>query len=182
MPVGADDPAHFMKAYHAIVEQLRADTRQPLASASSSAVNALGPLIANYVGAAMKHCDLLMSNIPGIDIPIWIGGAAVTALYGFGPIMATATNATLVSYNGTAHIGLNVDVSAVTDLDLLVKCVREVFDSFTAAEPPRRAPSKAAPARAPHARAVRAGDRRSSARSSKAPAAPSPGPRRAPPR
>ena len=27
------------------------------------------------------------SNIPGIDVPLWIGGAAIESMFGFGPTM-----------------------------------------------------------------------------------------------
>jgi hypothetical protein len=149
MPVSAAGPEEFIAVYHSLVKQLRDDTHQPLAGKASSLVTALGPFIAGYVGTNMRHSDLLMSNIPGIDAPMWFGGASVLSFYGFGPIMGTATNATMVTYNGTAHVGLNIDVSAVTEPDLLVECVREGFAGLCAAGGeaadevrPRRAPPR----------------------------------------
>lgn len=133
MPVSATDPREMISMCHALVRDLRDDVRQPLSKASSSLITSLGPLMSDYVGTAMRSSDLLLSNIPGIDVPIWIGGAEVERLYGFGPTVGAALNATLVTYNGTAHIGLNADVSAVTDLDLLVACVREGFERIEAA-------------------------------------------------
>jgi WS/DGAT/MGAT family acyltransferase len=128
MPVSTEDPLENVAAYRAIVERLRDDVRQPLASGASSVITVIGPLISDYVGTQMKNCDLLLSNIPGIGAPIWFGRAAVESLFGFGPIMGTATNATLVSYNGVAHLGLNIDGSAVTEIDLLTSCVQEGID------------------------------------------------------
>jgi hypothetical protein len=135
MPVSAGDPIDNMATYHSLVEDLRDDVRQPLSKATSSIITSLGPMVTDYVGAAMKSSDLLMSNIPGIDLPIWLGGAEVLRMYGFGPTVGTALNATMVTYNGIAHVGLNADVSAIPDLDLLVECVREGFERLEAAEP-----------------------------------------------
>jgi WS/DGAT/MGAT family acyltransferase len=135
MPVSATGPIENISAYHTLMKDLRDDVRQPLSKASSTVISSLGPLVSDYVGAAMRSSDVLMSNIPGVDIPIWIGGAEVLNLYGFGPTMGTALNATMVTYNKTAHIGLNADVSAVTDLGLMAECVREGFELIEAARP-----------------------------------------------
>ncbi len=131
MPVNTEHPAHNVRAYHALMKKLRDDTRQPLAAAAAGLVTSLGPLISGFVGTMMKHSDLLMSNINGVDVPLWMGGAAIEEMYGFGPTMGTATNATMVSYNHVAHIGLNIDSSAVTDIELLGTCVREGFEKMT---------------------------------------------------
>ena len=132
MPVDASDPLALVSEYKRIVDEVRDDVRQPLAGAASTVVTAMGPLISDYVGSSMKKADLLLSNIPGIDVPLWIGGAAIESMFGFGPTMGTATNATLVSYDGVVHIGLNVDTVAVTELDLLVRCVQEGIDQIEA--------------------------------------------------
>ena len=132
MPVGTDDPAQRLKDVQSRVLQLRDDTSQPLAASASTLVMALGPLMPSFVGSMTKRCDLLMSNIAGVNVPLWFAGASIEALYGFGPTMGTAANATLVTYCGGAYIGLNVDASAVEDQELLARCVREGFDTVLA--------------------------------------------------
>ncbi len=132
LPVGTTDPANAMLAVHALVAKLRADVGQPLTSAASPLMNALGPLVSGYVAPLMKNCDVALTNVPGLEEPIWLGGAEVLATYGFGPSMGTATNATLLSYQGAAHVGLHVDTAAVTEVDLLVDGVREGLDVVAA--------------------------------------------------
>ena len=95
-------------------------------------MNAIGPLVSGYVGPIMKNCDLALTNVAGVEEPIWLGGAEVLATYGFGPSMGTATNATLLSYRSTAHVGLHMDTAAVSDVDLLVGGVREGLDVVVA--------------------------------------------------
>ena len=132
LPVSTSDPADQMQAAHELISTLRDDISQPLTQVAGPLVNAIGPLASGSVGKSIKNCDLALTNVPGVDVPIWFGGAEVLAMYGFGPEMGTATNATLLTYRGTAHVGLNVDTAAVTDVDLLVDCVREGLSAVVA--------------------------------------------------
>ena len=84
-------------------------------------INVLGP---QYAAGMFKHVDFLASNVPGIDVPVHLAGAEVLAFYGFGPPFGAAMNVTLVSYRGTAFIGVNSDAAAVPDRDVLVECLR----------------------------------------------------------
>lgn len=131
-PVGTTDPAGDMQAVHALTTKLRDDVGQPLTRAAAPLMNAIGPLVSGYVGPIMKNCDLALTNVAGVEEPIWLGGAEVLATYGFGPSMGTATNATLLSYRSTAHVGLHMDTAAVSDVDLLVGGVREGLDAVVA--------------------------------------------------
>ena len=38
----------------------------------------------------------------------------------------------LLSYNGTAHIGLSVDPAAIPDTDVLAACIQEELDAVLA--------------------------------------------------
>ena len=84
------------------------------------------------MGAAMKHVDFAASNVVGVNVPVYLGGAEMLAMYGFGPNMGTAADITLVSYRDTAFIGCNVDAAAVPDVDVLVDCVGHGFDAVLA--------------------------------------------------
>ncbi len=128
IPVGTEDLAGYMTRYHELISEVREDVRQPLASASAAAFSSIGPLMAGYMGAMMKHCDFATTNIPGIPVPVYLGGAEVKGFYGFGPTMGTALTVTLVSYCNTAFIGVHVDAGAVPDIDVLVDHLSKGFD------------------------------------------------------
>lgn len=132
MPVGTDDPGGSMVRYHDLVRVVREDARQPLTNAIGVVTGGVGPLVSGVVASFMKHCDFSASNVPGIGAPIFVAGAEVTDMYGFGPTMGAAANVTLLSYRGTAHIGLNVDAGAVPDVGLLTDCIRRGFDAVLA--------------------------------------------------
>ena len=61
----------------------------------------------------LKHVDFLASNVPGIDVPdVSRGRTGRASWYAFGPTIGAALNVTLVSYDGTCYIGINVDTGA----------------------------------------------------------------------
>jgi WS/DGAT/MGAT family acyltransferase len=134
MPVGTDDPAKYLAIYHDAMVELRQDLSQPLANAMGTVMSTFGPFVSGYMGSIMKRCDFAATNVPGVDVPLYLGGAEMLALYGFGPGMGTAANVTLVSYRDTAFIGFNIDAAAVPDVDLLVDCVRQGFDAVVTLE------------------------------------------------
>ena len=103
------------------------------------ALNLLPP---GVVGSMLKHVDFLTSNVPGIDVPLYLTGAEVTGWVPFGPTTGTALNVTLLSYRGTCTLGVTIDTDAVPDADTLVACLRdgmgEVVATARGARPARR--------------------------------------------
>jgi diacylglycerol O-acyltransferase / wax synthase len=85
-------------------------------------------LTTSVFGAALKGVDLVASNVPGAPIPLYLAGAQVLEQYAFGPPSGAAANVTLLSWGPEACVGLNVDLAAVTEPDLLVDCVSEALD------------------------------------------------------
>ena len=90
----------------------------------------LNVLPRGYIGGMLKHVDFLASNVPGIPVPLYLAGARVTNFYGFGPTIGAALNLTLISYCGTCFVGINSDMGAVSDPDVLVDCLRDGFDEI----------------------------------------------------
>jgi diacylglycerol O-acyltransferase len=51
--------------------------------------------------------NVLVSNIPGPDIPVWCAGARLVALYPVGPLAdGVGLNITVISYTGTLYVGV----------------------------------------------------------------------------
>ena len=83
--------------------------------------------------AALSSLDVLASNVMGPPLPMWLTGAPIRSMTPIGPRSGSALNATLLSYDGAAHIGLNVDPHAVADPVLLVDCLEAAFDEVLGA-------------------------------------------------
>ena len=65
----------------------------------------------------VETVDFATSNVRGAPFQLYIAGARIEANYPIGPTGGTALNLTLMSYDGSLDMGLNVDPGAVDDPD-----------------------------------------------------------------
>ena len=86
--------------------------------------------------------------------------SAIVAQYPIGPLGGAAVNVTLLSYLGTAYIGINLDPAAITEIDLFVDCIEQGLEAVVR----RRSQSAAQPTRGRSDEHRRRGCRRSRAR------------------
>jgi diacylglycerol O-acyltransferase len=124
VPVWEADPAARMRALHRVAGAAREEPSLPVTEAIAVALNML-PV--GYVGGILKHVDFVASNVPGAPIPVYIAGSKVTGVFAFGPTIGGSVNTTLMSYDGTCDVGINIDTAAVPDPGVLLGCLRESF-------------------------------------------------------
>jgi len=129
VPVGETDPAARMRALHRVAGAAR---EEPSLSVTETIAGALNMLPVGYVGGILKHVDFVASNVPGVPVPVYIAGSKVTGMFAFGPTIGASVNTTLMSYDGTCDIGINIDTAAVPDPDVLLGCLRESLAEITA--------------------------------------------------
>ena len=129
VPVGEQDPAARMRALHPVA---RAARDEPSLSVTEAIAGALNTLPVGYVGGILKHVDFVASNVPSAPIPVYLAGSKVTGMFAFGPTIGASINTTLMSYDGTCDIGINIDTAAVPDPDVLLDCFRKSFAEITA--------------------------------------------------
>lgn len=79
--------------------------------------------------AVIGRLDVVASNVAGPPSLLRFCGSQVTELVPCGPRAGAAVNATLLSYAGTAFVGLNVDPAAVARPEELCDCLRAAFDA-----------------------------------------------------
>jgi diacylglycerol O-acyltransferase / wax synthase len=151
LPVGVSDPRVRIGE---IRERALAARNEPSLKLTQDIAAGLNLLPRWYIGAILRHVDFLASNVPGVPVPVWVGGAAVTRHYAFGPTIGAGINITLITYQDTCALGINADSGAVPDLPVFRECLVEGFDEVLALgrEPgtaPRSKPRKKRPARIP---------------------------------
>jgi len=129
VPVGETDPATRMRALHRVAGEAR---EEPSHSVTEAIAGALNMLPVGYVGGILKHVDFVASNVPGVPVPVYLAGSKVTGMFAFGPTIGASVNTTLMSYDGTCDIGINIDTAAVPDPDVLLGCLRESLAEITA--------------------------------------------------
>jgi hypothetical protein len=129
IPVGLTDPAARIRAIDDISRRWR---REPAIPYSNVIAGALNLLPRSVTGGMLKHIDFLASDVPGFELPVYMGGARLEALYPFGPTIGASANFTLMSYAGTSNIGITSDLGAVTDPEGLADCLVEGFEEVLA--------------------------------------------------
>ncbi|MEI2820887.1 MAG: wax ester/triacylglycerol synthase domain-containing protein [Marmoricola sp.] len=85
--------------------------------------NRLPAAISSLAMQFTPSADLAISSIPGVPYEVFMAGARIEKVYPFGPLPGVAVMAAMVSHNGTACIGLNVDATAVPDTDVFAECM-----------------------------------------------------------
>ena len=73
--------------------------------------------------------NLIVSNVPGSPVPLYLAGARLVGLYPFGPLMeGTALNVTVLSTTDVMDIGLISCPDLVPDLDDLLAAMVDAVD------------------------------------------------------
>jgi hypothetical protein len=116
VPAGIEDP---VERFAAVRERLAA-TRQERALGVADGFAGLANLlptsaVVRLARQQVETVDFATSNVRGAPFPLYIAGARIEANYPIGPTGGTAWNLTLMSYDGSLDMGLNVDAGAVED-------------------------------------------------------------------
>jgi diacylglycerol O-acyltransferase len=82
---------------------------------------------------AARASDVTTSNVPGPPIPLYVAGARVVGMYPLVATIGAAVNVTMVTYDGSAFIGISADDRAVADIANLVEDLRHGFEAVTQA-------------------------------------------------
>ncbi len=129
VPVGVADADERIRRLHDIGRRIRAEKSLAHTEAIAGVLNLMPSAV---IGSMLKHIDFLASNVPGIPVPLHLAGRRVLRYVPFGPTSGSSLNVTLMSYDGMCCIGVNIDTAAVTDVPLLMRCLREGLDEVLA--------------------------------------------------
>jgi len=128
VPVAIEDPAEHMQAIHELVGQQRSEPALGLLEPMSIVLNRLPTTaVTALFGSMIKGMDFTTSNVPGAPIPVYLAGARVERMFPFGPLAGVAVNVTLLSNIDEVDIGVNSDMAAVPDPEVLLACLDEAF-------------------------------------------------------
>ncbi len=75
--------------------------------------------------------DVTTSNVPGPPVPLFVAGARIAGIYPLVATIGAAVNVTMVTYDGSAFVGVSADDRGVPDLDGLVADLRSAFATVT---------------------------------------------------
>jgi diacylglycerol O-acyltransferase len=128
-PLAVRDPDERTRLVHEIVSQARGSPLFGFVDDLAGVGRRL-PRAESLLALASGSLDLVASNVPGPPQALHMCGVPVAGMIPFGPRSGAAVNATLLSYSSRAHVGLNVDLASVPDLDVFIDCVRGGFEAY----------------------------------------------------
>jgi diacylglycerol O-acyltransferase len=127
VPLPLDEPNPWRR-----LERVVATTRDLKRSGESQAVDLLGRLanwlppgvMARVSQASQRAVNMIVTNLPGPSVPLYLLGARMLECYPQAPLMAgEALEVALVSYDGGLYWGFNADWDAVPDLHAFVQSI-----------------------------------------------------------
>jgi diacylglycerol O-acyltransferase len=154
--------------------QAHKDSGRAVAARSLADIAGFAPTTLHALGVrtstdvVRKQHDLVITNVPGPQVPLFAAGAKLVASYPVLPLSAGHLLAIgVTSYNGEIFFGLNADRDAIGDLGVLAQCLldalEELLDTTVRATTVRQ-PTRKASAAARRAAAKKAVARQEAAR------------------
>jgi diacylglycerol O-acyltransferase / wax synthase len=137
LPVGETSPvvrlhqvSYALKAHKETGLAVAADRLAGVAGFAPTTFHALGSRVAALT-QARRGFDLVITNVPGPQFPLYAAGALMTESYPVSPLLAGhALSIGVTSYDGGVYFGLVSDRDAIPDLEVLGQCVTEALEEL----------------------------------------------------
>jgi diacylglycerol O-acyltransferase len=136
MPVAEPNPvmrlhqvSFAMSAHLDSGRQVGADSLLELGRFAPPTLHALGARVAGQLSGRMYN--LLITNAPGPQVPLYAGGSPVVAMYPVAPLArGQALAVACTSYNGGVFFGLTADRDAIPDVEEFAVHIGEAIEEL----------------------------------------------------
>jgi len=135
LPVGESSPvvrlhqvSYALRAHSETGRAVAADRIAGVAGFAPTTFHALGSRVA---AAESQGVNLVITNVPGPQFPMYLAGAEMVETYPVPPLhpgFGVAIGVT--SYDGGVYYGITADRDALPDIDVFGQCVREALDEL----------------------------------------------------
>jgi diacylglycerol O-acyltransferase / wax synthase len=157
LPVGMTDPVLRLRRISHEMEGIKESGQAVGAQVLTTLTGFAPPTImaqAARLQARQRLFNLVVTNVPGPQMPLYMLGRELEALYPMVPLADnTALGIAIMSYNGQLNFGLTADYDALADVDVLAEELRSAIEELSGAA---AAPEADAPAPAPRVPRLRA--------------------------
>jgi WS/DGAT/MGAT family acyltransferase len=120
---------------HAAAEAARQESGGSAMNALSAvAANLPTSLITRIARQQSQTVDFATSNVRGAPMPLYLAGAQILQNYPVGPLAGVAFNLTLLSYDHSLDMGVNIDTAAVEQPEVLRACLEHAFRDLLTAD------------------------------------------------
>ncbi|HUN79201.1 MAG TPA: wax ester/triacylglycerol synthase family O-acyltransferase [Solirubrobacteraceae bacterium] len=146
LPVGIEDPADSLEQIRLAMENLKHSGQAVGAQALTSLAGFAPPTILSQAArlqARQRYFNLVVTNVPGPQFPLYLLGRRLRSLYPVVPLARRqALGIAVMSYNGHLGFGLLGDYDALPDLDVIAldleHAIRQLARAAGLREPRRR--------------------------------------------
>jgi diacylglycerol O-acyltransferase len=134
LPVGISDPARRLRRISEATRELKSSHQAVAATALINTAQWAPPTLHGLAArllARQRWVNLIVSNVPGPQVPLYLAGAQLMVAYPVMPLGETmALSAAVTSLSGTLGFGFTGDWDAVPDIDALAGGLRESMDEL----------------------------------------------------
>ena len=118
-----------------LIQAATGAAREASAGGSLEALAALAATLPTSVVTRLakqqaQTVDFATSNVRGAPMPLYVAGAQILENYPVGPLGGVAFNLTLLSYDHSLDMGVNIDAAAVAEPELLRRCMERAFNDL----------------------------------------------------
>jgi WS/DGAT/MGAT family acyltransferase len=136
LPVGITDPVERLRIVSTAMEEVKSSGQavgaQVLTHLSGFAPTTIVSQAAR-LQARQRLFNLVVTNVPGPQIPLYLLGRELEAIFPMVPLAKnTALGIAIMSYNGQLNFGLTADYDALADLETLAEELRASIDELVA--------------------------------------------------
>ncbi|MEY2516667.1 MAG: diacylglycerol O-acyltransferase / wax synthase, partial [bacterium] len=134
LPVGIDDPAAQFRAIRDAVAELEPSLAAIGARELTELAGFASPTLMSQAARlqqSQRSFNLVVTNVPGPQVPLYLLGRRLRALYPVVPITGRqALGIAVMSYDGRLGFGLLADYDALPDVDVLARELRAAIDAL----------------------------------------------------
>jgi diacylglycerol O-acyltransferase / wax synthase len=150
LPVGVEDPADCLARIRDAMEDLKESGQAVGAQVLTNLAGFAPPTILSQAArlqARQRYFNLVVTNVPGPQFPLYLLGRRLRGLYPVVPLARRqALGIAVMSYDGRLGFGLLADYDAVPELEAIARDLDRAIASLARAagvQPPGRSPKKA---------------------------------------
>lgn len=135
LPIGEASPvvrlhqvSYALRAHGETGKAVAADRIAGVAGFAPTTFHALGARIA---ASDAHHANLVITNVPGPQFPMFLAGAEMVETYPVPPLHPGFSMAIgVTSYDGGVYYGITADRDSLPDIEVLGQCVTEALDEL----------------------------------------------------
>jgi hypothetical protein len=135
-PMSVVDPRARIEEVRALILSARAEPAVNMIGLVSPALARLpGPMIAQLAAPMTKGNDLQASNVPGLPGDLYLAGARIERMYGFGPLPGCAAMVALITHGTVGCVAVNYDAASFTERKLWEQALADGYAEVLALHP-----------------------------------------------